>query len=91
MFQRLGVRAKLPGAVVALLHRHGSKLRADEWAGVPPASALETALPAGAGGVPTFLAPFDSEFVHFFKNIGMAGGLVVFLAYSSDGVCNEWM
>lgn len=69
----------------------GSKFRSDQWAGVAPASALDAALPAGGGGVPTFLAPFDSEFVHFFKNIGMAGGLVIFLAYGSDDACNAWM
>lgn len=46
--------------------------------------AFATALPAGAGGIPTFLDPFASEFVHFFKNIGMAGGLLVFLVYSGE-------
>ena len=29
--------------------------------------------------VPTFATLFDNEFVHFFKNIGMIGGLVLFL------------
>ena len=50
----------------------------------PEGNPFASALPAGAGGVPTFLDPFASEFVHFFKNVGMAGGLLVFLAYSGD-------
>jgi len=29
--------------------------------------------------VPIFPTEFDNEFVHFFKNVGMAGGLVLFL------------
>lgn len=30
-------------------------------------------------GVPTFPTEFDNDFVHFFKNVGMIGGLAVFL------------
>lgn len=29
--------------------------------------------------IPTFPTEFDAEFVHFFKNVGMMGGLVLFL------------
>jgi len=29
--------------------------------------------------VPNFATEFDNEFVHFFKNVGMIGGLVIFL------------
>ena len=29
----------------------------------------------------TFMRDFDNEFVHFFKNVGMLGGLLVYLAY----------
>jgi uncharacterized membrane protein YphA (DoxX/SURF4 family) len=29
--------------------------------------------------LPNFPTEFDNEFVHFFKNVGMIGGLVVFL------------
>ena len=29
--------------------------------------------------VPTFPFVFDNEFVHFFKNVGMMGGLMLFL------------
>eukprot|EP00040_Diaphanoeca_grandis_P020151 m.107134 g.107134 ORF g.107134 m.107134 type:complete len:473 (+) comp27771_c0_seq4:279-1697(+) len=34
--------------------------------------------------VPTFLTEFDNEFVHFFKNVGMAGGLVVYIELSEQ-------
>ena len=30
-------------------------------------------------GVAIFPTEFDNEFVHFFKNVGMIGGLVLFL------------
>ncbi len=36
----------------------------------------------GSGGrntVPTFWREFDSEFVGFFKNVGMIGGLLVYI------------
>jgi 1,4-dihydroxy-2-naphthoate octaprenyltransferase len=36
---------------------------------------------AGAS-VPTFLRDFDNEFVHFFKNVQILGGLLVYLAYA---------
>lgn len=36
------------------------------------------------GRVPTFLDPFSNEFVHFFKNCGMAGGLLLVLALSTS-------
>lgn len=36
----------------------------------------------GAGPVPTFLQAFDNEFVHFWKNLGMLGGLLAFVAYA---------
>ena len=35
------------------------------------------ALPGGGGQVPTFMEAFDNEFVHFFKNVGILGGLVL--------------
>ena len=56
------------------------------WADGPPALAF--VLPAQGGQpypqqrVATFPANFDNEFVHFFKNVGMMGGLAVSLAYS---------
>eukprot|EP01138_Halocafeteria_seosinensis_P016262 gb/GECG01016592.1/.p1 GENE.gb/GECG01016592.1/~~gb/GECG01016592.1/.p1 ORF type:complete len:745 (+),score=45.02 gb/GECG01016592.1/:1-2235(+) len=34
--------------------------------------------------VPVFSRAFDNQFVHFFKNIGMAGGLLVFLAATGE-------
>lgn len=29
--------------------------------------------------IPNFPSEFDNEFVHFFKNVGMIGGLVMYL------------
>jgi hypothetical protein len=29
---------------------------------------------------PVFLGDFDNQFVHFFKNVGMMGGLLVYIA-----------
>jgi len=52
--------------------------------GAAAADPCANALPAGGGGVPTFLDPFSSEFVHFFKNVGMAGGLLVFLTTAGE-------
>jgi menadiol prenyltransferase len=34
--------------------------------------------------VPTFPTEFDNEFVHFFKNVGMIGGLALFLTLEGD-------
>ena len=34
--------------------------------------------------VPTFPTEFDNEFVHFFKNVGMIGGLALFLTIEGD-------
>ena len=51
---------------------------------LPALSAAPSAWPCQA--LPTFPTQFDSEFVHFFKNVGMGGGLALFLAMSgSDG------
>jgi uncharacterized membrane protein YphA (DoxX/SURF4 family) len=33
--------------------------------------------------VPNFVDTFSSEFVHFFQNIGMLGGLLLYIAFSS--------
>jgi len=33
-------------------------------------------------GILTFPSKFDSEFVHFFKNIGMIGGCIIYLIYA---------
>jgi len=46
------------------------------------APALTAAIVPSGGGVPTFLTNFDNEFVHFFKNVGMLGGLLVYLAFA---------
>lgn len=32
--------------------------------------------------IPTFPSNFDNEFVHFFKNVGMIGGLAVYIVYA---------
>jgi len=34
--------------------------------------------------IPTFPTQFDSEFVHFFKNVGMIGGLVMYLVLEHE-------
>jgi uncharacterized membrane protein YphA (DoxX/SURF4 family) len=36
--------------------------------------------------IPNFPSEFDNEFVHFFKNVGMIGGLVMFLEMQSPSV-----
>jgi hypothetical protein len=47
---------------------------------------LRPALPASVAAAqrvhPTFPTEFDSEFVHFFKNVQIIGGLVVYLVYA---------
>jgi menadiol prenyltransferase len=51
-------------------------------AAAPAAAAAAPAAAAAAAPVRTFLTDFDNEFVHFFKNVGMLGGLLVYLAYA---------
>jgi hypothetical protein len=67
-----GNRAQVDGAAIASLltahHIHCARL--------PGAAAQRT--------VPAFPTEFDSEFVHFFKNIQIVGGLVVFLTYYQE-------
>ena len=48
--------------------------------------AMKAPIPGAAAQrtVPAFPTEFDSEFVHFFKNIQIVGGLVVFLTYYQE-------
>ncbi len=47
------------------------------------AAANEQWAPLHSRAVPNFMDSFSSEFVHFFQNIGMLGGLLVYLALSA--------
>jgi len=67
---------------------HAPALAPAPAAPAPATSAFQPERPShirgldGAGPVPTFLAGFDNEFVHFWKNIGMLGGLIAFVVYA---------
>lgn len=56
----------------------GGQHSSDVYNGFRPSSGADGAPVA----IPTFVTAFDNEFVHFFKNVGMIGGLLVYLAYA---------
>jgi len=51
----------------------------------PAATGDQNWAPLNSRAVPNFMDTFSSEFVHFFQNIGMLGGLLVFIVLTGPG------
>ena len=64
----------------------GSSVQESSAKGVKGDASVPVWVPLHSRAVPNFMDEFSSEFVHFFQNIGMLGGLLVYIVLSEQAL-----